>query len=87
MDKQGEGVVSALKSVVTTEQHQMRSDRRVCFVLGSPRLPCGRRAKNSFEECGWSIRRKRRMQSAIERGRMRLLDGHRDNLSRAKMLD
>jgi len=30
--------VSALESVVATEQHQMRSERRVCFMLGSPRL-------------------------------------------------
>ena len=43
-----------LESVVVTEQHQMRNERRVCFVLGSPRLPCGRRAKNSFEESGWN---------------------------------
>jgi len=28
----------------------MRSERRVCFVLGSPRLPCGRRTKSSVEE-------------------------------------
>jgi len=28
-----------LKSVVASEQHQMCSDRRVCFVLGAPRLP------------------------------------------------
>jgi len=41
-----------LESVVATEHHQMRNERRVCFVLGSPRLPCGRRAKNSFEESG-----------------------------------
>ena len=31
--------VSVLKSVVASEQHQMCSDRRVCFVLGAPRLP------------------------------------------------
>ena len=51
---------------------------KVCLVLGSPRLPCGRRAKSSVEESGRSIRRKRRMSSAIERERTRLLDGHRD---------
>jgi len=28
----------------------MRSEQRVCFVLGSTRLPCGRRAKSSFPE-------------------------------------
>ena len=57
---------------LATEQHQMRSERRVCFVLGSTRLPCSRRAKNSFQESGRStmIRRKRRMSSAIERERM-----------------
>ena len=51
---------------------------RVCLVLGSSRLPCGRRAKSSVEESGRSIRRKRRASSAIERERIRLLDGHRD---------
>jgi len=69
--------VSALESVVATGQHQMRSERKVCLVLGSPRLPCGRRVKSSVEESGRSIRRKRRMSSAIERKRTRLLDGHR----------
>jgi len=44
--------------VVVTGQHQMRSERRVCLVLGSPRLPCARRAKSSVEESGQSIRRK-----------------------------
>jgi len=44
---------------VATEQHQMRSEQRICFVLGSPRLPCGRRAKNSFEESGRSIWREK----------------------------
>jgi len=68
---------SALENVVATE-HQMRSERRICFVLGSPRLPCGRRAKSSFEESGRSIRRKRRISSAIEREGTRLLDGHGD---------
>jgi len=62
---------------VATGQHQMRGERRVYLVLGSPRLPCGRRAKSSFEESGRSIRRKRRVSSAIERERTRLLDGHR----------
>ena len=47
-----------------TKQHEMRSERRVCFVLDSPRLPCGKRAKSSFEESGWSIRRTRRISSA-----------------------
>jgi len=27
----------------------MRSERRVCFVLGSPRLPCGRRGKRALK--------------------------------------
>jgi len=67
---------------VATEQHQMRSERRVCFVLGSPRLLCGRRGKSSFEESGLSIRRKRRMSGAIERERTRLPDGHRDRHAR-----
>ena len=35
-------------------------------------------SKSSVEESGWSIRRKRRVSSAIERERTRLLDGHRD---------
>jgi len=35
-------VVSALESVVATGQHQMHSERSACFVLGTPRLPCGR---------------------------------------------
>ena len=69
---------SVLESVEATEKHHMRSERRVCFVLGSPRFPCGRRAKNIFQENGPSIRRKRRMSSAIERERTQLLDGHRD---------
>ena len=56
--KGGKGVT------VVTVQHQMRSERRVCLVLGSPRLPCDRRAKSSIEESGRSIRRKRRMSSA-----------------------
>jgi len=66
--------VSALESVVATEQYQMRSERRVCFVLGSPRLPSG----ISVEYSGRSIKWKRRMSSVIERERTRLLDGHRD---------
>ena len=66
------------ESAVATGQHQMRSERRVCFVLSSPRLPCGRRAKSSVEKSGRSIRRKRRMSSAIEREPTRLLDGHRN---------
>jgi len=41
-----------LESVVATRQHQMRSERRECVVLGSSRLPCGRRGKSSFEESG-----------------------------------
>jgi len=69
--------VSSLESVVATGQHQMRGERRVCLLLGSSRLPCGRRAKSSVEESGQSIRRKRRVSSAIERERTRLLDGHR----------
>jgi len=63
---------------MATGQHQIRSERRVCLVMGSPRLPCGRRAKSSVEESGWSIRRKRWVSSVIERERTRLLDGHRD---------
>ena len=59
-------MVSALESVVVTEQHQMCSERRAFVVLGSPRLSCGRRGKSSFEESGLSIRKKRRMSSAIE---------------------
>jgi len=61
--------VTAPESVVVTEQHQMRSERRVCFMLGSSRLPRGRRGKSSFEESSWSIRRRRRISSAIERER------------------
>ena len=57
-------------------------EQRVCFVLGSPRLPYGRRAKSSFKESDRRIRRKRRMSSAIERKRTRLLDGHRDRHAR-----
>jgi len=57
---------------------QLAASKIVCFVLGSPRLPHGRRAKSSFEESGRIIWRKRRMSSAIERERTRLLDGHRD---------
>jgi len=71
--KGGKGLQCAGKRLVTG-QHQMRSERRVCFVLGSPRLPCGRRTKSSFEESGRSVRRKRRISSAIERERTRLLD-------------
>jgi len=63
---------------MATEQHQVRSERKVYFVLGSPRLPCGRQAQSSFEESSRSIRRTRRTSSAIERERMRLLDGHGD---------
>jgi len=70
--------VSALESVVATGQHKMRSERRLCLVLGSPRLPCGRRAKSSVEESGRSIRRKRQVSNAIEMERTRLLNGHRD---------
>jgi len=36
--------------VVVTEHHQMRSERRVCFVLGSPRLPRGRRKKTALKK-------------------------------------
>jgi len=77
-EERNQRAVSTLESVVVTGQHQMRSERRVCLVLGSPRLPCGRRAKSSVEESNRSIRRKRRMSSAIERERTRLMDGHRD---------
>jgi len=63
---------------MVTGQHQMRRERRVYFVLGSARLPCDRRAKISVEENSLSIRRKRRMSSAIEMERTQLLDGHRD---------
>jgi len=37
-------------------------------------------SKSDLKESGWSIRREKRMSSAIEREslRMRLLDGHRD---------
>jgi len=70
--------VSALESVVVIGQHQMRSERKVCLVLDSPRLPCGRRAKSSVEESGQSIKSKRQVSFAIERERRRLLDGHRD---------
>jgi len=49
-----------LESVVATGEHQMRSERRVCLVLGSPRLPCGRRAKSSVEESGFQVRLKGR---------------------------
>ena len=74
----GEKTGNALESVVATGQHQMRCEQRVCLVLGSPRLPCGRRAKSSVEESSRSIRRNRRMSSAIERERTRLLNGHGD---------
>jgi len=56
----------------------MHSEQKLWFVVGSPRLPCGRRAKSSFEECGRSMRRKRQMSSVIQRERTRPLDGHRD---------
>ena len=36
--------------MVATEQHQMRSQRRVCFVLGSPRLPRVRPAKAALQK-------------------------------------
>jgi len=75
---QGARPVFIRESVVAVEQHQVRSERRVCFVLDSPRLPHGRREKCSFEKSGQSIRREIRMSSAIERERTRLLDGHRD---------
>jgi len=39
------GSLSALESVVVTEQRQMRSERRLYFVLVSPRLPRGRPGK------------------------------------------
>jgi len=39
-----------------TEQHQMHSEQRVCFVSGSSRLPCGRRETSSFEESGQNIK-------------------------------
>jgi len=39
-----------LESVVATGQHQMRSQRRVCFVLGSPRLPRVRPAKAALQK-------------------------------------
>ena len=35
---------------MATGRHQMRGERRVHLVLGSPRLPCGRRAKNSVAD-------------------------------------
>jgi len=46
----------------------------MCFVLGSPGLPRGRRESSSFEENGQSIRRKRRISIAIEREKTRLLN-------------
>jgi len=55
------------ESVVATGQHQMRSERRVCFVLSSPRLPCGRRAKSSVEESGWSIGGKEECQVRLKK--------------------
>jgi len=67
---------------MATEQHQVRNERRVCSVLGSPRLPCGRREYSSFEESGRSIRKKGRISSAIERETLPLLDGHRDRHAR-----
>ena len=78
------GAVNALEIVVATAQHQMRSKRRVCLVLDSPRLPRGRlgRGKSSFKNRSWSSRRKRRMQSVIKRERIRLLDGYRDRHAR-----
>ena len=69
---------NVLESVVETEQHYMRNKRRVCFVLDSPRFPCGRQEHPSFEESSRNIRKKRRMSSAIKRERRRLLEGHRD---------
>ena len=45
----------------------MRSERRICFVMGSPRLPHGRRGKSRFEQSSGSLWKKRRMPSAIER--------------------
>ena len=49
------------QSVRWTGKHQMHGDRRVCLVLGSPRLPCGRCAKSSAEESDRSVRRKMMM--------------------------
>ena len=67
-----------LESVLATGQHQMRSERRECFVLGSPILPRGRRKEISVEESSQSITKKKLMPSAIERQRTQLLDEHRD---------
>jgi len=54
---------------VAIGQHQMRSERRVCLVLGPPRLPCGRRAKSSVQESGRSIRRKTKCQVRLKGGK------------------
>ena len=75
-EAKGSPTVSAVETVVATGQQQMRSERRVCLVLGSPRLPYGSLAKSSLEEL--SIRRKTQTSKVVERERTRLLDGHRD---------
>jgi len=56
--KEAKSNPSALEREVATEKHQMRSERRVCLMLGSSRLPRGRRRKNSFEESSQSTGRK-----------------------------
>jgi len=49
-DGQVEGLGGLVQVEVATEQRQMRSERRVCLLLGSPRLPRGRWKKSSLEE-------------------------------------
>jgi len=68
-EAKGSPTVSAVETVVATGQQQMRSERRVCLVLGSPRLPYGSLAKSSLEEL--SIRRKTQTSKVVERERTR----------------
>jgi len=46
--KEAKSNPSALEREVATEKHQMRSVRKVCLVLGSSRLPRGRREKKQL---------------------------------------
>ena len=55
---------------VVSEEYASCWVHQDCHVADEP--------KSSVEESGRSIRKKRRMSSAIERDRTRLLDGHRD---------
>jgi len=47
--KRSKGSQCTLESMVATEQHKMRSDLKVCFVLGSSRFPRGRQQKAALK--------------------------------------